>query len=808
MKRFEFSEGTSNKFWEAQTKGKELRIRFGKIGSNGQLKLKVLASPAAAEAEMAKVIAEKTKKGYEPVGGKTEKNVAATAKPVKSSSGIKPTQLKITQVSSNGKVHRIALYDDSAGRVALGTGGGCFASSDGKKFQRRPNSPGVSYGLFAFDGIAYSMGGPFAVSTDAGATWRTPKQPFNGYMFTMLRDAAGTYWLGCDDGVVLTSDRPDKGWKPAKFKTPGKVMAFAEIDGKLFVVGAGCGVWNGKKFTALKGTKKSEVITRITEGPQGGIVLIGDNGLAYRSKDRGKSFTKSKTGGDDDLEDFAWVAGSLFAVGGGWGNSTLLRSDDEGKSWKKLKVKSDGKLWGITSWGDGAFLCGESGVFTMMSPKDAYWHGMKDRFQPEPPKLDAQFTPLAARSEKEREAKFEKLFAAALADHARISAKQRSARVADENPTLAAAVDEGADGAEAVYADWLQDSGDPRGELAQIQLRLAKDPKNKELKKAEKALLKQHAAAWLGKLVEVDDMVKLEWNAGFITKARLASSYARDAEFGDQDEDGEGKKPKPPMKLEIVLAWLLESPSGRFLRDLTVGIVQFDENHYTNVTKELAKHYLPALRSLYLGDFHGEETELNWSSIGNLEPLYAAVPNLEKLKLRSGSMKLGTIVLPRLEQFEVVTGGMDAKSAKSIANAVWPSLEKMSIQIGPESEGTDVKVKDLQPILDGDNLPHLSHLGVTNFNLTGQLVEPLATSKILPQLAELDLSMGTLGDEHMTKIFAMQKAFAHLAKLDVNDNYLTNEGKSLLKQAKLAFNFGEQREDEGDPSDRYASAYE
>jgi len=34
-------------------------------------------------------------------------------------------------------------------------------------------------------------------------------------------------------------------------------MAFAEIDGKLFVVGAGCGVWNGKKLTALKERRRA-----------------------------------------------------------------------------------------------------------------------------------------------------------------------------------------------------------------------------------------------------------------------------------------------------------------------------------------------------------------------------------------------------------------------------------------------------------------------------------------------------------------------------------------------------------------------
>ena len=221
------------------------------------------------------------------------------------------------------------------------------------------------------------------------------------------------------------------------------------------------------------------------------------------------------------------------------------------------------------------------------------------------------------------------------------------------------------------------------------------------------------------------------------------------------------------------------------------------------IAKELGKHYLPALRSLFLGDFHGEETELNWSDIGKLEPMYAAMPNLEKLKLRSGAMKLGAIVLPHLKHFEVDhrRHGCEGRRA-SIAAAVWPSLEKLSIQIGPEPDGGDVKVKDLaaDPRRRQSAAPHRISAS-TNFNLTGQLVEPLATSKILPQLAELDLSMGTLGDEqHRRRCSRCRRRSRTSTKLDVNDNYITNEGKSLLKQAKLAFNFGEQREDEGDPS--------
>jgi predicted DNA-binding WGR domain protein len=800
MRRFEFG---SSKFWEVETKGKDLLIRFGKLGANGQLKLKTLGSPAAAIAEMEKVIGEKTRKGYAEVSGKTP---VVAAK--KSSSGIKPTQLKIAKLSTSGsaELHRVVLLDDDVGHVALATGGASFVTSDGKKAHKR-GYPGTSYGIIAHDGLVVSMGTDMMSTRDFGATWKKLKAPYQGYTFAMMRDSAGTFWLGCDGGEIFTSKKPDGGWTKAKFKAPGKVMAFTEIDGNLYIAAEGSGVWNGKKFTKLSNVSKSTPMTRVTRGPNGGFILIGDSGTAFKSPD-GKKWTAVKTGVKDDLEDCAWVAGSLFVVGGSnWGSDgVVLRSDDEGKSYKKVPFK-DGKLWSIESWGDGAVMAGEHGLFTLMAPTDPYWKGAKDRYVPEPPKVDVQFTPLAARSDKDLESKWKKLHAAALADHERISAKQRSTRAADENAKLAAAVDEGSEGAEAIYADYLQDAGDPRGELAQIQLRLAKDPKNKELKKTEKALLKQHGDTWLGKLADVPDMIKLEWTAGFISKARLSSSYERDGDFGSNNDD-EGKKPLAKVKLVNVLEWLLGSPSGRFLRELVVGIVEFDGNNYNGIIKELAKHYLPSLRSLYLGDFHGEETELNWSEIGQMEPAYAALPNLESLKLRSGSMKLGAIVLPNLKKVEIVTGGLRKKEVQSVVAAVWPSLETLSLQIGPGDSDSDVKTKDITPLFDGETLPRLKHLGIDNYNHTGELVEPLATSKILPQLTRLDLRMGTLADEHVTQLFRLQKAFAHLEKLDLDDNYLGKESKKLFAQAKLPVNFGEQREDEGDPDDRYASAYE
>jgi cell wall assembly regulator SMI1/predicted DNA-binding WGR domain protein len=61
---FEFTSGTSNKFWEVSHNGSEMTTRYGKIGTNGQSKTKSFATPEKAAAETAKIIATKVKEGY------------------------------------------------------------------------------------------------------------------------------------------------------------------------------------------------------------------------------------------------------------------------------------------------------------------------------------------------------------------------------------------------------------------------------------------------------------------------------------------------------------------------------------------------------------------------------------------------------------------------------------------------------------------------------------------------------------------------------------------------------------------------
>ena len=68
MRRFEYVGGGSEKFWEIDVAGASVTVRFGRIGTAGQTQVKDLGTDQAAGAHVAKLIAEKQRKGYVECG--------------------------------------------------------------------------------------------------------------------------------------------------------------------------------------------------------------------------------------------------------------------------------------------------------------------------------------------------------------------------------------------------------------------------------------------------------------------------------------------------------------------------------------------------------------------------------------------------------------------------------------------------------------------------------------------------------------------------------------------------------------------
>ncbi len=105
MARLTCTEGGSSKFWEGWVEGRTLFVRFGKIGTDGQTREKKLATPAAAAAELAKVSAEKRKKGYVEAGAK---KAAAKPKPAAKVSAKPAAKPKPAAKAKGGKSQSMA----------------------------------------------------------------------------------------------------------------------------------------------------------------------------------------------------------------------------------------------------------------------------------------------------------------------------------------------------------------------------------------------------------------------------------------------------------------------------------------------------------------------------------------------------------------------------------------------------------------------------------------------------------------------------------------------------------------------------
>jgi uncharacterized protein (TIGR02996 family) len=74
------------------------------------------------------------------------------------------------------------------------------------------------------------------------------------------------------------------------------------------------------------------------------------------------------------------------------------------------------------------------------------------------------------------------------------------------------------EGPRQVYADWLLEQGDPRGELIAVQMELSRgglaEARRLELEAREASLLSQHGARWLGRLSS--DAVRASFSRGFL----------------------------------------------------------------------------------------------------------------------------------------------------------------------------------------------------------------------------------------------------------------------------------------------------
>jgi uncharacterized protein (TIGR02996 family) len=350
-----------------------------------------------------------------------------------------------------------------------------------------------------------------------------------------------------------------------------------------------------------------------------------------------------------------------------------------------------------------------------------------------------------------------------------------------ENPTLEAEIAREPSNAAlyAVYADWLQGRGDPRGELIALQ-----SGGRRSSRKARR-FFAEHARYFCGGLdLETDDGVvsNVDWEHGFIARARVHTTR-------DHEDAG--------LDLAKTLRTILALPSTRFLQELEIGCASVHEEggEQAIIDAFVAGGPRPSLRTLGFTT-NGEEEMLSWTSTGLLSPIWPLVPELRKLVVNAGNLRLGVFELPQLRELEIETCGLDTQNVEDLLASSIAKLERLVLGFGSIERDACSPLAAATALLEEPMVPRLRELGLVNTEQTDELVSIVVRSPLFLQLHTLDLSEGTLTDDGAAALAKALPDATALRTLSVNECYLSNAGLALLERPGLEVKSTWQREAE------------
>jgi uncharacterized protein (TIGR02996 family) len=347
------------------------------------------------------------------------------------------------------------------------------------------------------------------------------------------------------------------------------------------------------------------------------------------------------------------------------------------------------------------------------------------------------------------------------------------------------------DGLRLIYADFLEDRGDPRGEFIRVQVELARmaqdDPRWEEYWRRERELLEAHWDAWARPLEQAmagrkvpAGMFWLDRVSGFrrgfvevwTTKGRL---------FVDRCAEVFRLDPIRHVRLDRAGSLMEEVAGCPWLR--YVEVLEFID-YYTDPVR--ADGAAALARSPYLGRLR--ELNLQRNDIGD-----------EGLR-----MLCDASWLPGLVRLNLVDNGLGEDGLTALAGAHLSALTDLRLGGNRPGRGltplvhshvaeqlTDLDVSgcnlspsDLACLLESPRLCRLTHLdlGCNPLGLEGARL--LAGSPLLGQLTSLFLDRCDLGDEGVGALIDSPHLAKHPA-LNLQRNGLSERSSRLLVEAGL-----------------------
>jgi uncharacterized protein (TIGR02996 family) len=317
-----------------------------------------------------------------------------------------------------------------------------------------------------------------------------------------------------------------------------------------------------------------------------------------------------------------------------------------------------------------------------------------------------------------------------------------------------------------VFADWLEDNGDPRGELMRVQVEFARRPGDRELQARNRALLAEHAEGWLGPLrSKIDQFAFVRgtlhlWATGKTLLGKHLEDPAMQAVCRWVEALRVAMNTEEPVAfLENFphLTRLDFSPSWRLVRGQweqlvglpaliclrTLCLTGIAERETLQIITRAAS--LPRLRSLDLGDNHlGPQAIQELASAANLPAL--AVLNLRSNNIgEEGMLYLGAS--PLMRQLQVLDLNQNSLTDNAVRTLVevaeQEDLPLMVLRLS--QNGLDEE--SLVALTRAPGFSRLAHLEMTGTRVGDMGLQALAASEHLGALTALRLSYTRAGDE-------------------------------------------------------------
>jgi uncharacterized protein (TIGR02996 family) len=365
----------------------------------------------------------------------------------------------------------------------------------------------------------------------------------------------------------------------------------------------------------------------------------------------------------------------------------------------------------------------------------------------------------------------------------------------------------------AVFADWLSEKGDPRGEFMSIQLQLEDSSLNKdarqELQKQEKVFLKEHERDLLGDLapflIDQEGKEHLEWHRGPLYSYQFARGFLDSVTVHYLLPDFSKALCHSPLSSELKRFTIEHLPTGDELAELPVYANEgwgYDDSPsldgFRGCQFECLQHF-----EVNTENYYGPEESI-------MLPL-RGMPRLRTLELTVDvdTDTLFSMTLPFLRSISV--DHLKKYPLDGLAkNHSLTQLEAISFFPHAVDPGDEpyIQLSGLKAICRSKYLKALKRITLFSASFGDDGISEIIDSGLISRLTQLDLSHGCVTDAGAERLAACD--LSGLQRLTLDHNFLSK--RMVEKLTKEGVNLSAQSQSTGNPAEDdeylYAGSWE